>query len=196
MKKIEKRIINRKTLWILFFIILFSSISIFLLFIPYLETKVISKGGTSDIRYNLSSDNPYKVFPVEFPWRSHSQKIILNVTVTEGNISLYILDTNAIENFISGQPYIPYLEINNSTGCARNIQISPPAYGPRYILIYAENNACFTIELRVSYLNYTSSYGFFFLGIAVILFFYFVYQRYIWTIHSKVEEEKMFQIVK
>ncbi len=191
MKKAEKKTTYRKIPWIFFFIVLFSSVSVCLLFIPYSETKVISEGGILATKYNLSSDNPYAIFPIDFPWRSNSQIIFLNITVTEGNISLQITDTIAIGNFLSGQPYVSYWEIINTTGFTTDIQISPSAYGPRYILIYAEINAWFTIELKIIYLTYASTYGFFFLGVAVILIFYYIYHRNIWKIHSEVEEKKM-----
>lgn len=177
MKKRDKVITHRKFSWIIFFIILVSTASVCLLFIPYPETKVIESG----IHAGLSSDNPYTIRPVEFPWRSHSQEIFLNVTVTEGNISLQIIDTNAGMDFLSGRPYVPYWEIINTTGFTANIQISPPAKGLRHILIYAEDDAWFFIrEIKISYLNYASSYGFFFLGVAVILISFYGYRRYKW----------------
>ena len=99
-----------------------STASVCLLFIPYPETKVI-EGGIPGLRYNLSSDNPYTLISIEFPWRSHSQEIFLNVTVTKGNITLQIIDTNAGLDFVSGDLYVPYWEIINTTSFTKNIQI-------------------------------------------------------------------------
>ncbi len=118
------------------------------------------------------------IIPIEFPWRSHSQEIFLNITVTEGNFTLQIINTNAGMDFLSGRPYVPYWEIINTTGFTANIQISPPAKGLRHILIYADNDAWFTKEIKISYLNYASSYGIFFLGVAVILISYYGYIKY------------------
>ncbi|MFX1501953.1 MAG: hypothetical protein ACFFDH_13400 [Promethearchaeota archaeon] len=168
MKKGEKRIKYRAFPWIKFFIILFSTISVCLLFIPYSESKVIGD--------SLTSSNT--IIYLEYPWRSFSQEIFLNATVTEGNITLQIIDTEALINLIRDQTYVPYWEITNVTDLITNIEISPPDYYPMYILVSAEGEFSFSLEIEVSYLNYASNYGFFFLGVAIILISFYLFCRY------------------
>ncbi len=170
---------HRKFSWTFFFIIIFSTSSICLLIIPYPETYNF-KIGESPARVSLSGQNSYAIIPFEFPWRSYSQEIFINITLAQGTISIQILDTKEVGYYLSGWSYIPYWEEINSTGFATNIQISSPFKGYRYILFHTEDDVSFFVEIKMSCLRYASSYGFFFLGVAVILIFYYGYSRYKW----------------
>ena len=164
----------RKFPWLLFFIVLFSTSSICLLFIPYHETKVLNNpthflGGGIIWRDRIG---------VEFPWRSYNKEIFLNVSLTQGTINLQIFD-----NRYNNEEGL-YWEILNTTGFTTTIQISPPIKGYLYIYYDLQNvsdifNDIYS-EVKVSYLRYASSYGFFFLGVTVILISYYGYRRYKW----------------
>lgn len=68
-----------------------------------------------------------------------------------------------------------------------NLQISPRFQGKMVIRFYAdsgddvaEGDIIFYSEIKVSYIRYASSYGFVFLGVAVMLISYYGYRRYKW----------------
>ena len=186
----------RKFPWLIFYIIVFSTASVCLLFIPYPITTVLDDGNSS---HSLSRSG-YKGYHdqyIEFPWRSHTQKFFLNISLPQGNISLpygkislQIMDRNDLNSFHYGwpyDPYVPYLEVINTTGFTMNLQISPRFEGKMVIWFYYddphdidEGDIIFYSEIKVSYIRYASSYGFVFLGVAVILIFYYGYSRYKW----------------
>ena len=160
--------------WLIFFIISCSTASLCLLFIPYPETQVI----TNPTYYSGGGGMWEDGKEVEFPWRSYNKEIFLNVSLTQGTINLQIFD-----NRYNNEEGL-YWEILNTTGFTTTIQISPPIKGYLYIYYDLQNvsdifNDIYS-EVKVSYLRYASSYGFVFLGIAVILISYYGYRRYKW----------------
>ena len=186
----------RKFPWLIFYIIVFSTASVCLLFIPYPITKVLDDGNSS---HTLSRSGYKSVHGqyVEFPWRSYNQEFFLNISLPHGNISLphgkislQIMDRNDLNSFKYGwpyDPYVPYLEVINTTGFTMNLQISPRFQGKMVIWFYLddphdidEEDIIFYSEIKVRYLRYASSYGLFFLGVAVILISYYGYRKYKW----------------
>ena len=177
----------RKFPWLIFYIIVFSIASVCLLFIPYPITKVLDDGNNS---HTLSRSKSYHEQNIEFPWRSYNQEIFLNISLPHGKISLQIMDRNDLNSFKYGwpyDPYIPYLEVINTTGFTMNLQISPQFQGKMVIWFYlddqddvAEGDIIFYSEMEVSYLRHASSYGLFFLGVAATLISYYGYRRYKW----------------
>ena len=175
----------RKFSWFIFFIILFSTASVCLLFIPYPETKTLDRG--YPVGHGLSSHNSYYIDWFEFPWRSYTQEIFLNISVERGSISLQILKRKGFNCYLKGEPYIPYWEVENITEFTTTIQISPPFQGKIFILFYAEeypvteeDDILYYSEIIINYIRYASSYGLFFLGVAVILISSYGYRRYKW----------------
>ncbi len=168
----------RKFPWLIFFIILFSTSSICLLFIPYPETKYLNQG------YPKESQNSNTAHLVEFPWRSFNQKIYLNISVFNGTISLQIIDQSEFISFFAGEPYDPYWEVNDITVFEETIQLTPSFQG--YILVYVDKIAgdpgtlLLYSEITMYHLRYASSYGFVFLGVAVILIYSYGYRKYKW----------------
>jgi len=170
---------HRKFSWLIFFIILCSTASVCLLFIPYPETQVkynptYFPGGGA-----MWSDGK----EVEFPWRSYNKEMLLNVSLTQGTIDLQIFDRHVY--YYEEGIYIPYWEILNTTGFTTTIKISPPIKRYLYIKFNLQNvsdyfNGQIYIEIKVSYLRYASNYGFFFLGLAVLLISYYGYHKYKW----------------
>ena len=166
----------RKFPWLIFFILLFSTSSICLLFIPYLETKCLNQG------YPNESQNSWHF--VEFPSRSFNQKIYLNISVFNGTISLQIIAYSEFKSFFAGEPYDTYWEVDNITVFEETVQLIPSFQGP--ILVYVDkitgDSLTFLVysEITVYYLRYASSYGFVFLGVAVILISSYGYRRYKW----------------
>ncbi len=172
----------RKFPWLTLFILLFSTSSICLLFIPYPETKQLDPGYPF-IGQHLSQ-NSYTYDRVEFPWRSFNQKIYLNISVFYGTISLQVVDRFELTSFLRGEPYDPYWEIENITLFETTIQITPPFQGDGFILFKVEEvvgdeeDLLLYSKITVYYLRYASNYGFFFLGLAVILISYYGYIKY------------------
>ncbi len=168
---------HRKFSWLFFFIILFSTASLCILFIPYPETQVMHNPypGQEEEYWGFSSG-----IGVEFPWRSYNKKMFLNVSLTQGTINLQIFDRYVYrEEF-----YIPYWEILNTTGFTTTIKLSLPIKEYLYIRFDPQNvsdifNDIYS-EIKISYLRYASNYGFFFLGLAFILISYYGYRRYTW----------------
>ncbi len=187
----------RKFPWLIFYIIVCSTASVCLLYIPYPITKVLDDGAYS---HHLSMSREYKgvhSLYIEFPWRSYNQEFFLNISLPHGNISLphgkislQIMDRNDLNSFKYGwpyDPYVPYLEVINTTGFTMNLQISPRFQGKMVIWFYLddphdidEEDIIFYSEIKVRYLRYASSYGLFFLGVAVILISCYGYRRYKW----------------
>jgi len=155
-----------------FFIIFFSISSTCLLFIPYPEAKFDELGCT-----DMTKDHHFDEM-IEFPWRSYNQEIYLYINVSEGKITLQILDNEAYFNYLFEDLYVPYREFRNITELTTTIHLLPSFQGRGAILFIAEEDASFCRETKVSYFRYASSYGFFFLGIAVILFSYYINRRY------------------
>ena len=180
----------RKFSWFIFFIILSSTASAGLLFIPYPETKVLDSGHT--VGHGLSQSHSYYTQPVEFPWRSHTQEIFLNISVERGTISLQLIDSKEFNRYLKEEPYISYWEVENITEFTITIQISPPFQSNIVVLFYAEvfyaedypfpeqDTILYYSELKVSYIRYASSYGLFFLAVAIILISSYGYRRYKW----------------
>ncbi|NVM38369.1 MAG: hypothetical protein HWN81_22430 [Candidatus Lokiarchaeota archaeon] len=188
---------TQKFSWLIFYIIVFSTASACLMFIPYPITKVLDDGNYS---HHLSLSREYKGYHdqyVEFPWRSYNQEFFLNISLPYGNISiphgrisLQIMDRNDLNSFHYGwpyDPYVPYLEVINTTGFTINLQIHPPFEGKMVIWFYtddvddiAEEDIIFYSEIKVTYIRYATSYSFFFLGIAVLLISYYGHRRYKW----------------
>ena len=110
--------------WLIFFIILSSTSSVCLLFIPYPETQVINNPTHYPGGGSMWTDRK----DVEFPWRSYNKQIFLNVSITDGTINLQIFDN--MYYYEEGL----YWEILNTTGFTTTIQISPPIKG--YLFIY------------------------------------------------------------
>ncbi len=177
----------RKFSWFIFFIIVSSTASAGLLFIPHPETKVLDSGYPTGMGHGLSQSNSYYREIIETPWRSHTQEIDLNIYVERGTISIQILDNIAFKFYLNGDPYAYYWEVENITTFTTSIQITPPFQSNIVLLFYAEeyplveeDGILYWSELKVSYIRYASSYGLFFLGVAVILISYYGYRRYKW----------------
>ncbi|HDZ18639.1 hypothetical protein LCGC14_1908130 [marine sediment metagenome] len=177
----------RKFSWFIFFIIVSSTASAGLLFIPYSVTKVIDWGYPTGSGHGLSQFNSYYTQPVEFPWRSHTQEIFLNISVERGTISIQMLGVKEFKFYLNGDPYAYYWEVENITTFTTSIQITPPFQSNIVLLFYAEeyplveeDGILYWSELKVSYIRYASSYGLFFFGVAVILISSYGYRRYKW----------------
>ena len=119
---------HRKFSWLIFFIILCSTASLCILYIPYPETQV---------KYNPTS------FPggggwwsdakdFEFPWRAYNKEMFLNVSLTQGTIDLRVFDRYLYYDE-EREIYNPYWEILNTTGFTTTIKISPPIKEYLYI---------------------------------------------------------------
>ncbi len=160
----------RKIPWLLFFIALFCTSSICLLFIPYQEARHLNQG--SNMHF------------VVFPWRSFNQEIYFNISVFNGTSSLQILDQFEFASFFRGEPYSYYWEVENITVFESTIQITPSFQGYLFILVlvdeFAGEEVSVLSEITVYYWRYASNYGFVFLGVAVILIFSYGYRRYKW----------------
>ncbi len=161
----------RKFPWFLFFIILFSTSSICLLFIPYQETRNLDQGISMD-------------YYIDFPWRSFNQEIYFNISIFNGTSSIQIIDGYALRPFFTGEPYDTYWEVENITAFESTIQITPSFQGYLFIFVlvdaFAGEEASLYGEITVYYWRYASSYGLVFLGVAVILISYYGYRRYKW----------------
>ncbi len=169
---------NRKFSWLIFFITLFSTVSLCILIIPYPETQVmynpyeLPESGYSSFSSGIS---------FELPWRSFNKELFLNVSLTQGTINLTIFERDVYRT----ENYIPYWEILNTTGFTTTIKLSPPI--KEYLLIRYDHQNITDVfndiysEVRVSYLRYASNYGFFFLGLAVVLISYYGYRKYKWS---------------
>ncbi|KKM01118.1 hypothetical protein LCGC14_1797630 [marine sediment metagenome] len=169
---------RKKFSWLIFFIILCSTASLCLLIIPYPETQVIHNPYQTQGGYGGFSSG----FIVEFPWRSYNKEVFLNVSLTEGTINLQLFDRQVY--YYEYGIYNPYWEILNTTGFTTTIKLSQPI--KRYLYIHFDpQNVSDVIdyiysEVKVSYFRYASNYGFFFLGLAVLLISYYEYRKYKW----------------
>ncbi len=178
---------SRKFPWLIFYIIVFSTASACLLFIPYPITKVLDNGNYS---HTLSIYEGVHNQYVEFPWRSYNQEFFLNISLPHEKITIRIFDINDLNSFYyedPDDPFVPYLEVINTTGFIMNLQISPRFEGKMVIRFnpdsfedVVEEDIIFYSEIKVRYFQYASSYGFFFLSVVGILISYYSYHRYKW----------------
>lgn len=158
--------------WKKFFIIFFSIIGLGLLFTPFLKTIIVCEKVESNI---LKGNYGYIV---TFPWRSFNQEIIINFNITEGNLTLQILEP--IENWKreQGEPYDTYFKRTNITELNTTILLDPPLQGLIEIVYIVDEDSTIYKNLEVNYYFYYNNYGIFFLSIAIILISYYLYQRY------------------
>lgn len=97
-----------------------------------------------------------------------------------------LVDHFNIASFFRGEPYGSYWEVNNITVFENTIQITPSIQGNIFVIVSGdeiagdETSILLYSEITVKYLRYASSYGFVFLGIAVILISSYGYRRYKW----------------
>ena len=176
----------RKFPWFIFFIILFTTSGICLSFIPYQEIRHIDQGYPIE-GHKYSQISFTKFYMVDFPWRTLNQEIYLNISIFNATSSLQILvDHFNIASFSRGEPYGSYWKVNNITVFENTIQITPSKQGNILIIVSGdeitgdETSILLYSEITVKYLRYASSYGFVFLGIAVILISSYGYRRYKW----------------
>jgi len=175
----------RKFPWLIFFIILFTTSSICLLFIPYQETRHLDQGYPIE-EHKYRNIGFTKFDDIVFPWRSFNQEIHFNITAFNATVSLQIIYIFDMGSFILGKPYDPYWEVNNISIFESSVQINPSYQGFLYIIISGEeiaNNEALILlysEITVTYLRYASNYGFVFLSIAIILISSYGYRRYRW----------------
>jgi len=164
---------RKKINWKIFFIIFFSIIGLGLLFTPFPKTIIVCERGES----NILKGN-YGLDTVTFPWRSFNQEIIINLNITEGNLTLQILEP--IENWKreQGEPYDTYFKRTNITELNTTILLDPPLQGFIEIVYIVDEDSTIYKNLEVNYYFYYNNYGIFFLSIAIILISYYIYQRY------------------
>ncbi len=175
----------RKFPWLIFLILLFSTSSICILFIPYQETRHLDQGYPIE-EHNYSNIGFSQWDKIEFPWRTFNQDIYFNISVFNATISIQIIYIFDMGSYILEKPYDPYWEVNNITVFENTIQITPSYQGYIYIIVSGdeitgdEASILLYSEITVTYLRYASNYGFVFLGIAVILISSYGYRRYKW----------------
>jgi len=156
-----------------FIILFFSIMSMVLLLVPFPKTIIYPAEGN------------FQVYPGNFPsdhfifsWRSYNQQIDLNVTIVYGNISLFILDSEALSKWYQDQDFQAYYQIGNITDTLiLSIQFNPPITQYMNILYYSSEESSFQRELRINYTFFHSNYGFFFLGIALIVGGRYIYVK-------------------
>ena len=132
-----------------------------MLLVPFPKTIIYS-----------AEESPWLNSSDEFilPWRSYDQQIYLNLTLVYGNLSLFITDREAYFNWNQGRDFQSYYQIGNITDTLTiSIQFNPPITQTMYILYIPSEDSDFHRELRINYTFFHSNYGFFFLGIAIIV---------------------------
>ena len=158
--------------WLLFFIILFGTSGIGLMLIPF---PINEEGDTG---YQTLFKGDYSGKSIIFPSRSFNQEIYVNITLIEGKLTIFLLDSEQARNFWMGQSYTPYWEIINSTGILTTIQINPPFQFSGRLMFYCEEDSTFQREIIVSYFRYYTSYAVVFIGIAILLISFYFYRKY------------------
>jgi len=165
--------VKLKFSWLLFFIVLFGTSGVSLMFIPFPINEEVDSFG-----YQTLFKGDYSIKDIIFPSRSFNQEIYVNITLIDGKLTIFLLDSEQVRNFWMGQSYTPYWEIVNSTGVLTTIQINPPFHFRGVLLFYCEEDSTFQREIYVSYFRYYTSYAVVFLGIAILLISYYFYRKY------------------
>jgi len=114
----------------------------------------------------------------KYPWRSHNQEIIVNLTATEGRFSLLILNQNAFEKLRDNHPFQPYFQVKNITEIYTEIRLNPSNRDRLTTIIVAEEDLFIFGTIITNYLDYFTGYGIVFLVIAAFLTLYYLYQKY------------------
>ena len=149
------------------FIILFFSItSIILLLVPFPKTIIFPAEGIYGVNSGSFHDDDFNL-----PWRSYDQQIVLNLTIVSGNLSLMVLDHDAYNTWrFEDQEIQSYYQIGNITDTLiLTIPFTSPITHYMHILYIPSEYSEFRRELKISYTFFHTNYGFFFLGIALIV---------------------------
>ncbi len=164
---------NPKFSWLLFFITLFTASGFFLMFMPFPREEEINTYG-----YLNFSKGDYIIDDFFYPSRSFDQIIYINISLLEGKITIQLLDLDQERNYWLGLPYITYWEAVNITEITEKIQISPPFLRGVFLIYYGEEYSIMNGDVKTRYFRYYTSYSVFLIGVAVILFLYWSYQKY------------------
>ena len=156
------RKINQQEVIILFF----SITSIVLLLVPFPKTITYPAEGIHCVNPGNFHDDNFNL-----PWRSYDQQIVLNLTIVNGNLSLMVLDHDAYKTWrFEDQDIQSYYQIGNITDTLiLTIPFTSPITNYMHILYIPSENSEFRRELKISYIFFHTNYGFFFLGIALIV---------------------------
>ena len=148
----------------------FLSLSLALLFIPYLEEYFDPYSGISK-----PEGTHYHVhIPIE--WRSHSQYLKILLNVSNGNVNMTIMDSMDYFHWMFDEKYTPLFYFENITYYNNTLNFQPPAQIAIDFLIIPIEDSTFNLELRFTHLIYHNNYAFFFIGITTILGIYYLYQ--------------------
>ena len=111
------------------------------------------------------------------PWRSFNFKLQIFANVSIGKISLIFLNHENYINKIRGHNFTSSLELINITGLIDEaFTITSELASRGLAILRVEENATFSINLDLTYLFYSNSYGLFFSGITIVIFIAFAFQ--------------------
>lgn len=157
--------LNRK--WKSGILVSFISFSLALFFIPYREESAY---GYFDPYVGIArSEGADYMIDIPVPWRSHTQALEILLNVSKGKVNMLIMDKTEYLNWRWELPYTPFLQYENITFFDDVIRFDPPLEGLIFILIVAVEDSTINPKMWFSHLIYHSNYGFFFLGISLIL---------------------------
>ncbi|MEJ2296349.1 MAG: hypothetical protein P8Y23_16490 [Candidatus Lokiarchaeota archaeon] len=152
---------------ILSIIIIFISIGIFLISVPFPNSEIIFRKENSVILSDVAYFDE-----IRYPWRSINQLINVNMESFNGTFTFLILDEEDLSNWLNNESYKAYYQDSNLTEIKTTISIDPPYLGYLTLIIIAESYLNYKATIIIEYYNFFTSWGGLLIGIGLILILY------------------------
>ena len=168
--------INKK--WKIGIVSGFTILALALLLIPYKVTTYYPGPQPNDRFETWIDENQTNSMDYYLPWRSYDQQFSIYINASEGRFTIEILNQYSLWDKTVGREYEAYFRVTNLTFFEDIITLYPLQNGPIYITITAEEYTVLNASSILTYYSYYSNYGFFFLGISLLLTSFYVYQKF------------------
>ncbi len=168
-ENIPKKAIRHRFKKILICAIIFSSLSIALIFIPFPKIEIIEKFG----QFGILEDVSYYVHK-KYPKFSHDQAVQISLGASNGTFSLIVLNDEELVNWINDDPYIPFFQVNNVSGVYKELILNLPYYDELTVIITAESNLEVYGMISTTYLDHYIYLIFVPLIVGIILIIYLI----------------------
>ena len=147
--------------------IIFISVGIILILVPFPATKTVFERENSTI---LSGN--FYIAHTQYPWRSYNQLVYVDIEAFNGTFTFLMLDEIGFSNWIGHLPFYSFYQANNITEVETTIFIEPPYLDHLHFIIIANSTIYYSALIEVHYLDYFTSWGGLSIGIGLVPIFY------------------------
>ncbi|MBY9018867.1 MAG: hypothetical protein KGD66_08550 [Candidatus Lokiarchaeota archaeon] len=172
---IEKESKQKKNSTIIMTIgIIFSFLGISMISIPFPNTVVVENLG----QFGIAEGVTYIVH-YDYPWFSHNQELFISLGADNSSFTILVIDDSVFEAWINEQGgYLPYYEVQNTSGVYKTLYLNQPFIGSINIIITAETLLEIYGTIQTSYSSHYVIQGLIPLILGIILAIYLVSQKY------------------